>query len=284
MADAPPDRSVRTLITPEGVDLQVRIAQRGERAIALVIDLLIMMGALLALTFLTIGALIGAAGREAVAIIWMLGFFVLRNFYFTVFECTHRAATPGKRIMGLRVAMRDGRPVHADAIVARNAMRELELYLPLSFLIVSGSALSGLITLSGLVWCGIFILLPFFNRDGLRAGDIIAGTWVLKTPKHTLLADLADGSSANWLFPFTEQQLDAYGIKELQVLETVLRQKEPQAVQAVAERIRLKIDWRKGPVENDLDFLNAYYRALRQKLERRLLFGVRKRDKFDVKV
>ena len=31
------------------------------------------------------------------AIIWLLGFFLLRNFYFTLFEMRARAATPGKR-------------------------------------------------------------------------------------------------------------------------------------------------------------------------------------------
>jgi hypothetical protein len=54
-------------------------------------------------------------------------------------------------------------------------------------------------------------------------------------------------------------------------------------MQAVAERIRAKIGWRGSPNEGDFEFLNAYYRALRQKLERRMLFGVRKKDKFDAK-
>jgi hypothetical protein len=82
-------------------------------------------------------------------------------------------------------------------------------------------------------------------------------------------------------FVFTEAQLDQYGVKELQVLETVLRHAEPQAMDAVASRIRTKINWRRTPAELDSEFLQAYYAALRRRLEQRMLFGVRKKDKHD---
>jgi hypothetical protein len=51
-------------------------------------------------------------------------------------------------------------------------------------------------------------------------------------------------------------------------------------MKAVAARIRRKI----GMPDNktpDGEFLAAYYKALRGRLESRLLFGRRKRDKFD---
>ncbi|HBF81906.1 MAG TPA: RDD family protein, partial [Streptomyces sp.] len=72
---------------------------------------------------------------EIVAVIWLLVFFVLRNFYFTGFELSAAAATPGKRVMGLRVASRDGGRLKAESVFARNALRELEVFLPLSLLI-----------------------------------------------------------------------------------------------------------------------------------------------------
>jgi len=40
------------------------------------------------------------------------------------------AATPGKRILGIRVAARNGKALTAEAVFARNAMRELEVFLP----------------------------------------------------------------------------------------------------------------------------------------------------------
>jgi uncharacterized RDD family membrane protein YckC len=208
---------------------------------------------------------------------------VLRNFYFTLFECGRRAATPGKRLMGLRVVARDGAALTTDAVVARNAMRELELYLPLMFLVQGAGETESWIILAGIVWCGIFVLLPFFNRDRLRGGDLIAGTWVLKAPKQTLLPDLTTDrpATADVIFAFTTKQLDAYGVKELQVLEAVLRREEETAIVAVADQIRTKIGWARRTNETDKEFLNAYYANLRRRLEQRLLFGKRKRDKHD---
>ena len=37
-------------------------------------------------------------------------------------------------------------------------------------------------------WFLIFALFPFFNKDRLRAGDLIAGSWVDEAPKSRLEA------------------------------------------------------------------------------------------------
>src|SRR5262249_45592960 len=91
----------------------------------------------------------------------------------------------------------------------------------------------------------------------------------------------SDKPAVEGLFSFAMPQLDVYGVKELQVLEQVLRVAELAAMEAVAERIRAKIGWTKRPNESDQEFLTAYYAALRRRLEQRLLCGVRKRDKHD---
>jgi len=180
-------------------------------------------------------------------------------------------------MLGLRVAMRNGGPMTAAAVFARNAMREIELFLPLSFMMATHSGVDAWITLMGTIWCGVFVLFPLFNRDRLRVGDLVGGTWVVRAPKRILDVDLADDAVS--AITFTAAALDAYGIKELGVLEDVLRKKDPAVVKAVAERIRAKI----GVIANepDLEFLQAYYKALRAHLESRLLFGRRRRDKFD---
>src|SRR4029079_9770375 len=206
---------------------------------------------------------------------------LLRNFYFTLFESSARGATPGKRAMGIRVAARNGGVLTADRIIARNAMRELELYLPIGFLFAGAQDVGALIVLCGIVWCAVFVIFPLFNRDRLRLGDIVAGTWVLKAPKRTLLPDMAERSDGAGAFKFTELQLDKYGVKELQVLESVLRDYDTEAMRLGAERIRHKIDWRRPPSELDSDFLRAYYAALRRHLEQKLLFGVRQPDKHE---
>ena len=52
-------------------------------------------------------------------------------------------------------------------------------------------------------------------------------------------------------------------------------------MRAVADRIALKIRWVRRQDESDEAFLSAYYAAVRQRLEQKLLMGVRRRDKFD---
>jgi uncharacterized RDD family membrane protein YckC len=285
-------RFERELVTPEGVDLRLRLADASERAAAFLLDAAIIIGILIALTVVAIGALIGAgargAGAEVIVVIWLLGFFLLRNAYFILFELTPKAATPGKRALGLRVAARNGGRLTADAIFARNAMRELEVFLPLTFLISRANQVDAWLNLLGIVWCSIFVFFPLFNRDRLRVGDLVAGTWVVKAPRRALMADVAETAFASKTafaaqgdFDFSQAQIDAYGAKELQVLEDVLRRTDVRTVAAVAQRIRGKIGWTRGPIESDYAFLDAYYLALRARLESRLLFGRRRRDKYD---
>jgi len=274
-------RSRRTLITPEGVDLSLRLADAGQRLSAFLLDLVFMLLILIAAT--VVAALIAVSGGlwRIALIVWLLGFFVLRNCYFIVMEMGPRAATFGKRIVGTRVVARSGARLTADAVIARNLMREIEFFLPLSFLAASGADGAGetATTIIGLLWTCIFLFFPLFNRDRLRIGDLLAGTWVISAPKRSLGFDLiAAGRPANRL-TFTPEQLDAYGAFELQTLERVLRAGNSEALTTVADTIRAKIAaWDNVP---DVEFLNAYYEALRIHLERKLLFGKRRLDKHD---
>lgn len=281
-------RRQRSLITPEGIDLRLEIASVGQRLAALIIDMMIIIGVIVLFT-LAAGFVFGSMTRagEMIAVIWLLGLFLLRNGYFLAFEMSARAATPGKRVMGLRVAARDGGRLRFEAIFTRNVLRELELFLPLSAMLAAplsggGGDVDGWIYVLGLIWCAVFVFLPLFNADKLRAGDLVAGTWVLRTPKQKLLRDMADDNAAHQPnLAFTPAQLDAYGIKELQVLEQVLRTRDKPTVRAVADRIAGKIDFTRGDV-TDLEFLRAYYHAVRGRLESRLLMGRRRKDKFDL--
>jgi uncharacterized RDD family membrane protein YckC len=272
------DKMVRELITPEGVDLRLMLADGGERVSAFVLDVVFILGMLVAMTLALVAMafLFGFGSAQYLGIIWILGFFLLRNFWFIGFELTPRAATPGKRIVGLRVATRDGSPLTANAILARNAMRELEIFLPLSFMLANARGVDAWISIVGLVWCGVFLFFPLFNRDRLRVGDLVGGTWVVVAPRRVLDADLSAGNNR---LVFSEAALDAYGIKELNILENVLRRRDPATMEAVAARIRKKIGYQLNVPDGE--FLSAYYIALRGRLETRLLFGRRRRDKYE---
>jgi uncharacterized RDD family membrane protein YckC len=280
-----PNSGWREFVTPEGVDLQLKVGAYTERFVALLLDFLILFGGMAVFSLVVFGVYTATKAEwltEALGVVWLIVTFVGRNFYFFLFEARPGAATPGKRAMGLRVIAADGGALTSDAVFARNAMREVEVFLPLTFLFSQGEGVDAALITLGAIWSGVFVIFPLFNRDRRRLGDLAAGTMVVKAPKKLLQADLADTQrSASQGVVFTPAQLDAYGIKELHVLEDVIRVADRKAITEVAARIRAKIGW-DGPTDiADRTFLNAYYAALRGRLESQMLFGRRRKDKFD---
>lgn len=294
----------RAIVTPEGVPINVRLAGRGDRAGAFVIDMMIIAAIVVAV--ILVASLVFAdvlGGYWAVSFV-MLALFVLQVFYFLFFELRWQGQTPGKRLLKLRVIDREGGALRADAVVARNLMRQVEVFLPLLLLFSAGpEGPEGWLAAATLVWVGVLVLLPLFNRDRLRAGDLVAGTWVIEVPRHALLADLAEvvapaaapaapggdqpvpAAAPAVTYTFTGAELDAYGIYELQVLEDVLRGGPRPAsardLERIAARIRRKTRWTPPPgqtVDARL-FLEDYYRALRAHLETKMLFGDRRESK-----
>jgi uncharacterized RDD family membrane protein YckC len=278
----------RSFVTPEGVDLKLELGDAGQRAAAFLIDLAIIVGTLIGFTVIAILAGVGSGslfGLEWVLIIWILVAFVLRSFYFVIFELSAKAATPGKRMLGLRVAARNGGRLQAQSVLARNAMRELEVFIPLALLgaRADGGGAESWMYLLSFVWVAIFVFFPLFNKDRLRPGDLVGGTWVVRTPKQALMRDISETNPR--VAPthvFTTAQLDVYGVKELQVLEQVLRTQDVDTMKSVTERICAKIGVPYRWDRSDYEFLSAYYNALRGKLETSLLMGKRRADKFDV--
>ena len=269
----------RSFVTPEGVDLRLELGTAGSRAGAFLIDAMMIVMVLILTTVLLL-YLAWASRAEWVMILWLLGFFVIRNGWFSLFEMGGRGATPGKRLMGLRVVARDGARLTGGAVIARNAMREIEVFLPLSFLAeqsVQGTADLFLI-LFALVWSGIFLFFPLFNRDRLRIGDLVAGTWVVQTVGASIGADLVHQAAPSRR-SFTEAALNLYGVYELQTLEDVLRNGSDESVATVARAIRDKAgidEW-----GNDREFLSDYYAALCARLESGLMVGRRRENKFE---
>ncbi len=296
-------RRLVAILTPEGVELRLELAERGERAGAFLIDALFIAVAVIAIIIGSIYLLQHLRGY-AVAL-GLIAFFLIRTFYFSFFELAWRGRTPGKRLLGIRVIDRVGGPLRPGSIVVRNLMREVEVFLPLSVMMMPAEpGQQGLIRLLLTVWIGIFVLMPLFNRRGLRIGDLVAGTLVVAAPKAALLPDLGENAVSplgavttirpapvSDKYAFKPEQLEFYGIYELQTLEAVLRREDQHAASTrrqIAERIRKKIGWADETGGWDLkydgavmEFLQAFYVAQRARLEHKMLFGKRRRDKFD---
>ena len=276
---------IRSFITPEGVSLDLEIGSAGSRFAALLVDLLIMLIVLVLFTWFMVSVGFSESSNEGergiLAVIWLLGFFLLRNFYFILFELGPRAATPGKRLLKLRIVAKDGGRLTADAVIARNLVREMEIFLPLAFM-GFGSAegtISGFATLMGFAWTLMLSLFLLFNKDRMRMGDLIAGTWVVNANRTRLASSLATNTDTDTdNIRFTAQEIGVYGIYELQELERILRTKDAKVITSVADTIRTKINRWDGA--DDGAFLYAYYNQLKSRLERDVLFGKRRENKF----
>ena len=290
------DKRHRDLVTPEGLALPLTIASRGARAGALMLDLVLIFAALVVLTIVL--AMVGLGVLEAdmedaspavelVLVLLLLFVFFLRYGYFLYFELGPRGATPGKRALGIRVAARansnvGGGRLTAEAVIARNLMRDVEVFIPLIFLL-SGEA-QGVTGWASGIWLAVFVLFPFFNKDNLRAGDLVAGTWVVEADRRALpqamsVREVSVREEPAAGYRFGEAELSVYGEHELQVLESVLRHNNPQAQRQVLEAICRKLGWQAGDGD-DRAFLEAFYAALRARLEGDMRFGKRKKDKF----
>ncbi|MBI1753156.1 MAG: RDD family protein [Acidobacteria bacterium] len=144
--------TVRTIEAPEGVELQLRPAGPVARLWAYAADQALVWTALM---FVGIGlAFLGPLGLG----LWLILAFFAQWLYPVFFEVLGGGRTLGKRWVGLRVLMTDGRPVGWSPSLIRNLLR-----------VVDG--------LPGAYTVGLISVL--LTRDFQRIGDIVAGTLVV---------------------------------------------------------------------------------------------------------
>ncbi len=153
----------RSLETPEGVNLSLRIAGPVVRCYAWVIDQVIRIVAYSVLSFVL--QFTGTIGMGLLLII----VFLIEWFYPVYFEVMHAGATPGKKRMGIRVMHDDGTEVGWQASLIRNLLRTADL-LPFAY--------------------GFGLVSMLVSRDFKRLGDITAGTVVVYRERPTIWTDI----------------------------------------------------------------------------------------------
>jgi uncharacterized RDD family membrane protein YckC len=172
------------LQTPESVELEFTLAGIGNRALALLLDYLLISLFLLlflGLWFLSSKQLFNyldalnvnysALGNWLIAIVVLIVFFVWVG-YFAFFETLWQGQTPGKRIAKIRVIRDDGRPARLPQAILRSLLRPIDD------------------TLSIGVWMIIL------SQQEKRLGDWVAGTVVIQESQpvvalNRLLSDQA---------------------------------------------------------------------------------------------
>ena len=151
-----------TIATPEGVDLDLRLAGLGSRFVATTLDLLIQSVIVVAAGLALVGSDI-FSGEVVVsgvgAAVFSVVFFLVIVGYDILFEVLASGRTPGKRWTGLRVVRTGGQPVGFITSTIRNLLRPVD-FLPFSYLV------------------GIVSILV--TRRNQRLGDVAAGTLVVR--------------------------------------------------------------------------------------------------------
>src|SRR5918996_6122765 len=174
---APSDYRQRLQVeTPEHVTLDLEIAGVGSRALAALIDMLILAGSALG-TIIVVGIIAGfgvTLGSLGGAVLLLVGFAVW-NGYFILFEGLRQGQTPGKRFVGIRVVGDTGNAVGLGAAVARNLLRIAD-FLPPPYLIGA--------------------LLVALHPRGKRLGDLVAGTVVARDRPSQLVVRRGDARPA----------------------------------------------------------------------------------------
>ncbi|NNG15690.1 MAG: hypothetical protein HKM89_04355 [Gemmatimonadales bacterium] len=158
-----PSRDLRRRVrveTPENVVLDLEVAGLGSRALAALIDSLILTAWMVAVMFLSrlVGTMTGGGPWLGAATILIL--FGSAFGYFIVYEGFGRGQTPGKRLIGIRVVQATGHPLTPGAAVVRNLLRIADLFPPPSYLLGA--------------------LFVAFHPQGKRLGDLVAGSIVVR--------------------------------------------------------------------------------------------------------
>jgi uncharacterized RDD family membrane protein YckC len=153
--------------TPERVSFDYQVAGLGTRAIAQVLDLLIVSGILIAVYFVAVAvSLVQSVTGQLIAI---FGSFVVIFGYFWVSEALWSGQTVGKKAFRLRAVGDRGEPLTFAQAGIRNIVRIVD-FLPYGY--------------------GVGLIALFVNGKGKRLGDLAAGTIVVKDSDHVWLWQL----------------------------------------------------------------------------------------------
>ncbi len=233
-----------TLKTPESVELEFQLAGIGNRAMALLIDNLVIWLSFSILSFLVSQVLVGleelGVRLPSQAFQWLGAIGLLLTFgwfvgYFAIFEALWQGQTPGKRFVKIRVIGDDGRPLQIYQATLRAVLRPLDDWLFLGF---------------------FFVL---FGKQEKRLGDWVANTIVIQAEQPIVgSSQLPLSGRAQTVADKIQMNADMSQLlpDDFAVIKEFLQRRsflEPQAREALSQRLMTQIQ-RRIQIE-ELDFL-----------------------------
>src|ERR1700694_4395389 len=167
--DRPLTDSDLVIATPERVSFDYQVAGLGTRAIAQLLDLLIVTGILIAMFFVAFAAGRMVSSDTVANLIIIIGSFIVIFGYFWISEALWSGQTVGKKAFRLRAVGDRGEPLTFLQAGIRNVVRIVD-FLPYGY--------------------GVGLIALFVNGKGKRLGDLAAGTIVVKDSDHIWLWQL----------------------------------------------------------------------------------------------
>jgi len=144
--------TIHTIDTPEGVELQLKVAGPVVRSLAWLIDFMIRI-----VMYLGLGYMLLMLGELGIGLFFLVLFF-FEWFYPVIFEMYYDGATPGKRLMGIKALHDNAQPMTWSGSFIRNLLRPVD-FLPMFY--------------------GVGLVAMLFNREFKRLGDLAASTIVV---------------------------------------------------------------------------------------------------------
>jgi uncharacterized RDD family membrane protein YckC len=163
------------IATPERVSFDYQVAGLGTRALAQLLDLLIVTGIIIAVLFFAFAVGTVTGSDTAANLIIILGLFVVVFGYFWISEALWSGQTVGKKVFRLRAVGDRGEPLTFVQAGIRNVVRIVD-FLPYGY--------------------GVGMVVLFVNGKGKRLGDLAAGTIVVKDSDYVGLWQLGGGRRA----------------------------------------------------------------------------------------
>jgi uncharacterized RDD family membrane protein YckC len=148
--------TLRSVETPEGIEISMTVTGPVARALAWFID-----AVLRTVLYMIVGIIISILlpGHLTTGL-YLVFLFLMEWFYYVFFDIYREGQSPGKSVMGLRVTRDDGTAVDWPSSMIRNLLRFAD-FLPFMY--------------------GFGLISMLSNPDFKRLGDLVAGTVVVYT-------------------------------------------------------------------------------------------------------
>jgi len=155
--------------TPQRVAIGYTVASVGDRILAYLIDLIIIIVFMFAMMILfTVAGVITGFQNQTVIVVFPVLMVLPYLLYDLMMEYFFNGQSPGKKIRKIKVVRLDGTPATVGSYLLRWIFRLIDVF------IAQG---------------GVAILTILINGKGQRLGDLAAGTTVIKLQTETSLYD-----------------------------------------------------------------------------------------------